>query len=431
MTTIWLDVEDLYEYAARSARPSGIQRLAYELYRVLANLDDPTIAIGFLRHDNRRNTFRIVAWHEVEALYLRLSQGKAGKPDVGARLDGWRLAASAQSAALRHAGRIISTGLSSAAHALARPATDSGFAARVKPGDVVLALGSIWFHPDYPGLIEAAKRHHAIRFGLLVYDMIPLERPEWCEPTAFSDFIANALPAADVIFTISQASADDIARYAKRMRMTLRTDPVCIPVGTGFEKPHELPAASSRLPPGDFLLVVGTIDARKNHALLLRIWRRLVVAMPAGTVPSLVIAGKPGPYFADMMAQLEACSFMEGKIVVIRNPSDADLLALYHGCLLTIFPSFYEGWGLPVTESLALGVPCLASSATSLREAGGALARYFDPCDENAAYETVRRTIEDREGLREWRQAIASEFRPVSWQASADAITGHIRRLQA
>jgi glycosyltransferase involved in cell wall biosynthesis len=125
---------------------------------------------------------------------------------------------------------------------------------------------------------------------------------------------------------------------------------------------------------------------------------------------------------ADLMQQLENTAWLDGKIRLVQDPTDAELRALYSGCLFTLFPSLYEGWGLPVTESLAFGKPCIASNRTSLPEAGGRLARYFDPDDLHDAYRVIRAAIEDRHGLAAWEQRVVREFRPVSWEETAEAI---------
>jgi glycosyltransferase involved in cell wall biosynthesis len=123
--------------------------------------------------------------------------------------------------------------------------------------------------------------------------------------------------------------------------------------------------------------------------------------MPAATVPTLVFAGRVGWLVSDFMQQLRNSNFLDGKIVHIESPTDQELEALYDGCLFTVFPSLYEGWGLPVTESHAFGRPCIASKTTSLPEAGGSLARYIDPDNTADAYRVIRETIEDQDGLRE------------------------------
>jgi glycosyltransferase involved in cell wall biosynthesis len=124
----------------------------------------------------------------------------------------------------------------------------------------------------------------------------------------------------------------------------------------------------------------------------------------------------------DLIHQLRNASFLNGKIVLVDNPSDGELKSLYNGCLFTVFPSLYEGWGLPVTESLSLGKPCIVSNAASLPEAGGALARYFDPENATEATAVIRAVLEDRAGLAAWEAQVVREFRPVSWEVSARAL---------
>jgi glycosyltransferase involved in cell wall biosynthesis len=175
-------------------------------------------------------------------------------------------------------------------------------------------------------------------------------------------------------------------------------------------------------PAGSYALFVSTIEARKNHALLFRVWRRLLEEMPADRVPTLVFAGRVGWLIGDLMQQIANTDHLDGKLIIIEDPTDAELTALYRGCLFTLFPSFFEGWGLPVTESLAFGKPCIISNRTSLPEAGGKLARIFDPDNLHDAYHIIRQTIEDRPGLARWEAEVQREFQPVPWSATVEAI---------
>jgi glycosyltransferase involved in cell wall biosynthesis len=167
------------------------------------------------------------------------------------------------------------------------------------------------------------------------------------------------------------------------------------------------------------VLFVSTIEVRKNHQLLMRVWRRLLEEMRPSDVPWLVFVGRIGWMVDDFVRQLHACDFLNGRIIVIADATDTELAALYRSCLFTVFPSLYEGWGLPVTESLSLGKPCLASDRTSLPEAGGPFARYFDPENVAEATAAIRGAIEDRDGLRRWEDQIKREFRPTPCEDSA------------
>jgi len=156
--------------------------------------------------------------------------------------------------------------------------------------------------------------------------------------------------------------------------------------------------------------------------LAFRVWRRLLEDLPAERVPTLVFAGRIGWLVDDLMRQIANTDNLNGKMVVLENPTDADLAALYRDCLFTLFPSFHEGWGLPVTESLAFGKPCIISNRTSLPEAGGRLARSFDPDNLHDAYKVIRQVIEDRAGLMEWTAEVQRDFKPVPWTATVEAI---------
>ena len=309
------------------------------------------------------------------------------------------------------------------APAAREPAGD--FAALARPGDFLVVLGAPWTYTGYADLLRHAQDRFGLRLGLLVYDLIPIRRPEWSDRARarlLRAVFATLLPAADAVLAISRTTAGDVERFAAQSGIALRAPVGVIPLGCGFGA--AAPAvASARLPPaGSYVMFVSTLEARKNHLLLFRVWRRLLEEMPADAVPSLVFAGRIGWLVDDLMRQLENTDYLGGKIRLIEDASDAELASLYRGCRFTLFPSLYEGWGLPVTESLAFGKPCIAARGSSLPEAGGGLARYFDPECVTDACTVIRATIEDPDGLRAWEAEIARAFAPVSWRTTAEAV---------
>ena len=481
-STIWIDVEDLFQYALHMRRPSGIQRIEYELCHALATLPESRARVRFLRHSGATRSFQPVSYQAIEDLFDDLVAKPS--PDVRRRAvdtetagpDGensssrrgvrglfrrvvYRMpadlrvplltayghqrsvlqmippAARATAQALRRAWREASAGLRDrnashgdgmVDHVERQPRFDDAAA-----GDILLVLGSPWFQSSYADLIRKARDENGVRFALLVYDLIPLRRPEWCDANLvkhFRSWFDAVLPLTDIVLTISKASAGDILLHAAAASLTLHAPPQVIQVGTGFSSMSAVatfdpPPRDPFLPAVDsYVLIVSTIEARKNHLLLFRVWRRLLDEKRAEDVPTLVIAGRIGWLVADLMQQLRNAAYLGGKIVLVEAPSDQELRQLYEGCLFTVFPSFYEGWGLPVTESLAFGRPCVISRSTSLPEAGGTLARYFDPDDLNEAYRIIRATIEDREGLKNWQADVVRDFRPVTWDASARSV---------
>ncbi len=480
---IWIDVEDLFQYAAFNPRPSGIQRIEYELCRALATLPESREHVRFVRHAGSQKGFCSIPYAELDTLYGGLTSGDrasekrpqpaATQPGRPLSRDPLRRIAYRMPAALRHpliafykaerqAGSALAelgTVMAEAVRARARgsmrrratppaaavPAPAPGdlpaptplhdvtaFETTCEPGDVLLVLGSPWFHPFYAELVETAQRQRGLRFALLVYDLIPLRRPEWCDQyltLRFREWTGEVFPLVDTFLTISRASAADIVRQADAGGYTLRSPPHPIPIGTGFTSPavrtalKAAPDEGGRLPPaGSYALVVCTIEARKNHLLLFRVWRRMLEEMPHRQIPTLVFAGRVGWLVSDLMQQLRNADFLDGKIMLVEDPSDGELERLYAGCRFTLFPSLYEGWGLPVTESLSFGKPCIISRATSLPEAGGHLARYFDPENAAEAYEVIRYAVETPEETQAWAEQVRREFRPVSWTDSARGV---------
>ncbi|MDE2575748.1 MAG: glycosyltransferase family 4 protein, partial [Rhodospirillales bacterium] len=300
--------------------------------------------------------------------------------------------------------------------------------ARPAAGDILFAPGAVFVHPEYGAFIEKLARRDGLRVALLIYDIIPLRRPEWCGQAHVHSFRAwfdDVVPRCEILLAISRSAASEAEAYARLNGLALRDQVHAIPIGTGFTtgENHAAPAQTDGLPaPGSYVLCVATIEARKNHLLLFRVWRRLIEAMGADAVPKLALAGRVGWMVGDLMEQMRNTNFLDGHIILVDHPDDGQLEALYRGCLFTVFPSLYEGWGLPVTESLAFGKPCVISNSTSLPEAGGALARYFDPENIAEATEVIRATLADRAGLDAWQAQVAREFRPVPWDESARAV---------
>jgi glycosyltransferase involved in cell wall biosynthesis len=475
---LWIDVEDLFEYARANPRPSGIQRLAFEIYKALRTRPDAHEFVRFVRHDTPRKTFQVVHWREIESLFADLTETAPEPPQIPppaailphaparqfvrklvhrlppslrahvidvvltqtTALRAWEglfgaLLRDALIRITRPFRLLVSLGGKSPARpqpeALASapgiPECRDAFGQDSGPDDILLVLGSPWSHPDYAQLIRA-QRLRGLKFALLVYDLIPIRRPEWCDRglvRLFRVWFDSVFPLCDQVFAISRATASDVELYARERGLKLAGPIIPIPIGTSFGAASSLTSATRtpRLPaPGSYALIVSTIEARKNHQLLFRVWRRMLEEMPARAIPTLVFAGRVGWLVDDLMRQIANTNNLNGKLVLVENPTDAELRALYEGCQFSMFPSFFEGWGLPVTESLALGKPCLTSDRTSLPEAGGKLARRFDPDNLHDAYRAIREVIDDPAELARWEAQVRREFKPVPWSATADAL---------
>jgi glycosyltransferase involved in cell wall biosynthesis len=141
-------------------------------------------------------------------------------------------------------------------------------------------------------------------------------------------------------------------------------------------------------------------------------------------VPNLVFAGKIGWLVDDLLNDLEASDYLNGKIILLRSLSDAELQQAYRSCLFTVFPSLSEGWGLPIAESLAHGKFCVASNHTSIPEAGGNLVDYFDPLNEADALAKIERPLIDPGYLAAREAQLRAEYRLRTWGDCVHALIG-------
>ncbi|MGY8606366.1 glycosyltransferase family 4 protein [Gluconobacter cerinus] len=466
---IWIDVEDIFQYFENNARPSGIQRVVFEILHVIRQQAAQKPGIGRIvltrRGKEEACLLSSVTFEELEALFSVRSEEKITPPRTTAakktRQNARSLMRSFRHTVIRRleslppelARPLLNIAVNQlralqllkryARSKLHRPASTAVQPAPVaqpssayvaahpeaspSPGDIFLILGAAWSEPDFGERLARLRKAFGVKPVLLVYDLIPAVRPEWCALSLICDFrhwLDTTLPQCGRLLAISHSTASSVEEYARKQRLALQGPVQTIPIGSGFgpprhaegERPLGLPAKDS------YVLFVSTLEARKNHLLAFRIWRRMVIDLPRDQVPTLVFAGRVGWLVSDLMQQLENTEWLRGKIRLLRDPSDDELAHLYDGCMFTLFPSLYEGWGLPVTESLVNGRPCVASNSTSIPEAGGPLTRYFDPEDFDNAYRVVRGTIEDRAGLKAWQEQVRTQFKPVPWEDSADAV---------
>jgi glycosyltransferase involved in cell wall biosynthesis len=449
--TIWFDVEDLIQYFQHAARPTGIQRLGFELFRAVWAQAAGSGEVAFCRRGAAPDSFRPIHFPALEAGIMAAISAPEAAPTLKLRarpLPATGLAAAARRLPPRYR---LPLGALSRAVAAAAPALGElalallpwrhGRAAGnwvgghqfdlegpeivFAPGDWLVNCGAPWGAALYTPEFLAALHGNGARFALLVHDLIPLHYPEWCGEgvvRVFQDWLRQVLPRADVVFANSRSVARDVSAYFEATGAA-RPPPLVVPVGRFG------PARESAGPPelsAPYVLLVGTIEVRKNHAAMLRVWRLLLRELPEDRVPDLVFAGKIGWLTADLLQQLENCAWLNGKIKFIDSPSEARLANLYRHCLFTVFPSLSEGWGLPVTESLSFGKTVAASNHASIPEAGGEFCAYFDPEYIGEAAAVIRGLLEHPERVAALEARIAREFKPPGWEDSAAVLLGRL-----
>ena len=307
-------------------------------------------------------------------------------------------------------------------HADAAPA-DTGEAIQPSRGDAFISLGLDWDTLDHAALWALKARHH-LRVTLACYDLIPTRHPEYFDgvhpPGRFDAYLTDMAWCADEVVCISDHTRQDLQRFlAKAGAPTPRLHTIRL----GCDLPTTCDDAPVVPRDRPFVLYVSTLERRKNHALLLRVWRALRRHGQAPREPHrLVLVGMRGWGVDDWMADLQADPSLQQDVQVLSHLTDGQLAALYRDCAFTVYPSWIEGWGLPVVESLAHGRLCVASNTSSLPEAGAGWAEHLDPADDAAWVARLAELMTQPSQLQAINARIAQGFRPPRWHDAAQAI---------
>lgn len=305
--------------------------------------------------------------------------------------------------------------------------------ARLDADTLLISGGLDWDFKDMRGL-AALKQEYQFRYCAIVYDIIAILFPHLVVPelsSTLATYFRQLVWLADFAMCISETTRQDWMRYSREHRadaqpafaFPLGSD---LPVIDGIDE-VDLPEA---LQGKRFALFVSTIEARKNHRMLYEAWDRCVRSKTVDRERDrLVFVGRRGWAVDDLMRELSANLATRETLVVLNHVPDALLRLLYQRCLFVVFPSLYEGYGLPVAEALAYGKPCISSTAGSLPEIGGDLVLRIDPKDTIGWVDAIARYMRSPDDVDAWSQRIRAEFRPITWEQSAAQFFGTIERI--
>ncbi len=277
--------------------------------------------------------------------------------------------------------------------------------------------GGVWESKEYAQRILGLQNKHRVKLIPIIYDFCPVLTPQFCSRgirIIFSRYMKQTLAQSDLILAISKNTADD----AKKWLTSLGHTPPRLKV---FRLGDEIGGGESVKPknnalPEKFIICVGTIEARKNHLSLYYTYK---LAKQRGVdLPPVVIAGRKGWLAEEAYEIMSSDPEIKDKFIFLHGKSDQELAWLYEHSLFSIYPAFYEGWGLPVAESLLRGVPCLASNTSSLPEIAGELVGYFSPYSPEEILQKISSYTKDTSLRQSVKKKIQQQYKPTSWQDS-------------
>ncbi len=242
--------------------------------------------------------------------------------------------------------------------------------------------GSVLFNTGHSGLDDLGYAAQVAARGLravyFLHDLIPLTHPEYCragEAQRHGLRLRTMVCHSSGLVMNSLATLRDLQQEAARQRWTLPPH-VVLPLGT-----QALPRPDAQRPmDAPYFVMLGTLEPRKNHLLLLQLWRELALEL-GDAAPRLVLLGQRGWECEQVVDMLERCEALRGKVIELGATTDGQLASWLHHARALLFPSFVEGFGMPLAEALAHGVPVVASDLPAFREIAADVPDYLQPLD--------------------------------------------------
>ena len=245
-----------------------------------------------------------------------------------------------------------------------------------------------------PSYFRWLRKRPDIRPVFMIHDLLPIKYPEFFRPGESRRHTRRLSVLADLaagVIVSTPAISDPLLAHLEalgRKTMPLLVQP--LPVETIFHEPREHDECLAARP---YFLICGTIEPRKNHLLLLNLWRELGRSLGPAT-PKLIVAGARGWENENIIDMLERCPEIREHVIEAPGLSTPSLKRLIDNARAVLMPSFAEGYGLPAVEALAAGAPVVASDLPSLRSMCEPGVTLLDPLDGPGWLAAIRRISE-------------------------------------
>ena len=285
--------------------------------------------------------------------------------------------------------------------------------------DLIFFAGCNWSHSNVH-YIQAQSHIHSVQLVMLCYDIIPLLFPNFFKShdvALMRRYFDLAFPLASLVLTTCPAVQKDVEGYCRTNGLTtppIRQVPLGFDLNIGRER-----QLSPELAPYRYVLFVSTIEPRKGHRLIHSVWTRLIEEGLIAKVDfKLVLVGRPGWMVQDLIADLSTTD----RLLMMSDVDDDMLAELYDKAAFCVYPSEYEGYGLPVVEALARGKTVLSSTVGIIPELHASRLKKLPPKDVDRWYSAIKDTINAQPDLEG-----SGDFRHPTWEEAAGEFLAAIR----
>ena len=264
--------------------------------------------------------------------------------------------------------------------------------------------------PGFASWVRGAN----VRPIYFVHDLIPITHPGYCREGEKSRHVARMrtiLTTGAGVIGNSQATLEDLAEFGRANHLP---SPPSLAAWLGTTE--RLSPSSSAVTPGrPTFVVLGTIEARKNHLMLLKIWERLIQKV-GNKAPRLLIIGQRGWECEEVFDLLDNSALLSKAVVEISNCSDEALGRHLASARALLFPSLIEGYGLPLIEALRAGTPVIASDLPVFREIGQGVPDFLDSLDGAAWEQAILDYAQQGSQARQNQLKRLGDYRAPTWE---------------
>jgi len=291
------------------------------------------------------------------------------------------------------------------------------------------------YHSAYYPIPEQVKQRKKIKSLLTIHDLIPILYPEWCG--MLGDDVKYFHPEFNLPKTLatidpdtwivcpSEATKHDLCNHLGQQLDPAKVFVTPWGVSNQFQPCHDLEKITAvkqkyKIPDVQYLLCLSTLEPRKNVDGVIRAFREAIKQEKIYDL-AIVIAGALGWQYEPIFREAHRFPRLAPRIIFTGSVAEADLSVLYSGALMFVYPSFYEGFGLPPLEAMRCGTPVITSNSSSLPEVVGDAALLVDPRDETAIADRILRIYQSPKLRQTLTEKSLQQSQKFSWERCAQA----------
>ena len=290
-------------------------------------------------------------------------------------------------------------------------------------GSVFLELDSVWNGSKKRSALLPELKANGVKYVAYIYDVCPIIFPQFSHQNTvfkFVEFLGSVIRYADAVIMSTNAAAESFRSVCGKVGR--KCPPLYVSsLGCDFKPEYDMANVDQdvvgSLEGKRYILCVGTIEPRKNHALLLEAFRKRLFDKGL----SFVLVGRVGWNVEDLVESIYSSRLFGRQLFHFKGRNDDTLAWLYAHAFATSMATYEEGFGLPVVESLVSGVPAILSDIPVMHEVGGNCALYFDNSSYEDFAEVVERLIDNPEEYTKLK-AKAATFKGTTWQKVGDRV---------